>query len=86
MPSTNFWDASNWDVKRMPCRSDRVIFPAESSSAVALHPGATNLREMVLPQTGELLLAQNGELAITGLHDGTNCPGEGANFQIAYYF
>jgi len=79
MPSTNYWDVNNWDMKRLPCRSDRVIFPADSSSAVSLHPGATNLREMVLPLTGEVLLAPNGELTVTGQHDSlANCPGEGA--------
>lgn len=81
MPSTNYWDASNWDVKRIPCRNDLVIFPADSSSAVALHPGATSLREMVLPLTGEVLLAQFGELTFSGKQvvANANCPGECKN-------
>jgi len=79
MPNTNYWDATNWDVKRIPCLSDRVIFPAEMTAAVALHPGATRLRELVLPLTGEILLAKSGELNLLGQVNSlaANCPGEG---------
>ncbi|XP_065331558.1 protein amnionless [Cloeon dipterum] len=81
MPSTNYWDVKNWDVKRIPCRNDRVIFPQDSAAAVALHPGATNLREMVLPLTGEVLLASNGDLNVVGQQDNLGgCEGEEVEF------
>ncbi|XP_059488087.1 protein amnionless isoform X2 [Neocloeon triangulifer] len=79
MPNTNYWDPMNWDVKRMPCRNDLVIFPSSLSASIALHPGATSVKGIVLPTTGELLLS-NGDLILTGLQNASGCIGEDVEF------
>ncbi|KAF4524648.1 hypothetical protein B566_EDAN013758 [Ephemera danica] len=80
-PNTNFWNPENWDLKRSPCRSDLVQFPATAEVAVSLHAGTTALREIVLPINGELVLAE-GQLLVTGLSGTTSagCPGEELTF------
>lgn len=82
--NTNYDNPLNWDLARVPCSTDRVIFPSQIEAAVQFRDGSTVVKEMVLPSNGEIMLPLTCSLAIGGnsvLKD--KCPGQG-NKQFIY--
>jgi hypothetical protein len=76
--NTNYDNPLNWDLARVPCSTDRVIFPSQIESAVQFKDGRTVMKEMVLPSNGEILLPLTGSLTIGGDSiPKDKCPGEG---------
>jgi len=78
MRNTNYDNPSNWNLARVPCSTDRVIFPSQMEVAVQFKDGSTMVKEMVLPSNGEIMLPLTGSLTIGGnsiLQD--KCPGQG---------
>jgi hypothetical protein len=78
MWNTNYDNKLNWNLARVPCSTDRVIFPSQIEVAVQFKDGRTTVREMVLPSSGEIMLPLTGSLDIGGnsvLKD--KCPGQG---------
>lgn len=76
--NTNYDNPHNWDLGRVPCSTDRVIFPSQIESAVQFKDGRTVLTEIVLPSNGEIMLPLTGSLIIGG--DSVpkdKCPAEG---------
>lgn len=77
-PNTNYDNANNWDLARLPCSTDRVIFPSQLESAVQFRDGSTTLRELVLPTNGEIMLPLTGSVTINGdSRPEQECRGEG---------
>ncbi|PSN48330.1 hypothetical protein C0J52_03412 [Blattella germanica] len=75
--NTDFDNPNNWDPQRLPCKTDRAIFPAQLQSAVSLVVDSTKVGELVLPSNGELILPLTGTLQITGNRKSTSdCPVE----------
>ncbi|XP_075225313.1 amnion associated transmembrane protein [Lycorma delicatula] len=75
--NTNFNNSLNWDLGRVPCSQDNVIFPRRMSFVVRLPEGETILRQLVLPPDGELLLPFNGKLLMSNLNDNSDeCHGK----------
>lgn len=44
IPDTKFDNPNNWNMKRVPCEKDRVVFPSSMDIAVALPTGTTIIR------------------------------------------
>jgi len=78
MRNTNYDNPHNWNLARVPCSTDRVIFPSQIEVAVQFKDGSTAVKGMVLPSNGEIMLPLNGSLTIVG--DSVRkdkCPGQG---------
>lgn len=78
MRNTNYDNPRNWNLARVPCSTDRVIFPSQIDVAVQFKDGSTMVKELVLPSNGEIMLPLTGSLNIGGdsvLKD--KCPGQG---------
>lgn len=78
MRNTSYDNPQNWNLARVPCSTDRVIFPSQIEVAVMFKDGSTVVKEMVLPSNGEIMLPLTGSLTIGGgsvLKD--KCPGQG---------
>ncbi|KAJ9578733.1 hypothetical protein L9F63_005095, partial [Diploptera punctata] len=76
IPNTNYNNPSNWDLQRVPCQADRVIFPSYLQSAVRIPDGSTIIQELVLPSEGEIILPFTGSLEVTGKSSSKDCTGE----------
>jgi len=78
MRNTSYDNPHNWNLARVPCSTDRVIFPSQIEVAVQFKDGSTVVKEVVLPSNGEIMLPLTGSLTIGGgsvLKD--KCPGQG---------
>lgn len=84
--NTNYNNTKNWNTNRLPCVNDRVIFKASLGFAVSLPEGDTNIGELVLPSSGEIVFPMNGKLSISGGKVlSKSCQAEG-NFSLFTYY
>ena len=81
IPNTNYDNPSNWDLQRVPCQTDKVIFPSYLQSTVQFRDGSTVMKELVLPSDGEIILPITGSLEVTGKSTSKECTGEGKRGQ-----
>uniref|UniRef100_A0A1B6CBN0 Protein amnionless n=1 Tax=Clastoptera arizonana TaxID=38151 RepID=A0A1B6CBN0_9HEMI len=70
----------NWDVGHVPCGADHVLFPERMNFAVEL-PSVMVTPELVLPNSGEIILSETGSIEISTTPV-LNCKGEDATFKI----
>ncbi|XP_072032510.1 protein amnionless-like [Amphiura filiformis] len=72
-------NAANWDVGRVPCAQDKVIF-TDQTSVVFLQVNGT-MREVVLPTNGEVVLANTMTIAFSDYSDvDPQCNGQDVTF------
>ncbi|KAG8181757.1 hypothetical protein JTE90_018065 [Oedothorax gibbosus] len=77
---TNFDNSRNWEGGRLPCKNDRVIFPASNAFAVFM-PDSYSVAEMVLPLNGEFIFPDNATFVINGRGSPEgSCVGENIQF------
>ncbi|CAH1792522.1 unnamed protein product [Owenia fusiformis] len=79
IPNTDFNNPSNWDLGRVPCKNNRIVFP-ESAPLVYMQSNTT-LMNIVLPSNGEIVLGDYVTLGFSDKIDtSATCRGGDANF------
>ncbi|XP_067681019.1 protein amnionless-like [Haliotis asinina] len=75
LQSTNFNSPNNWNAGRAPCGNDVVLIPDESP--VVYVQTNTTLKELILPDNGEVIFGKNSILAFTSASDPNCAPFDG---------
>lgn len=82
IPGANYDIAENWDPKRVPCESDRILFSQIFDEELYVAKKNILVREILLPRTGNIILEKDGMIQLT--NDAIkypDCPGGDVTFK-----
>lgn len=78
----NYESAENWDPKRVPCESDRIIYSKIFDEEVFLSKQNILVREILLPRTGNIILKKEAVIELSSdAIQYPNCPGGDVTFK-----
>ncbi|XP_070577931.1 protein amnionless-like [Ptychodera flava] len=80
LPNTNYDNPKNWNVSRLPCPMDNVVFGRQDETVSVYLQSNSTLREMILPTDGVIVLANDMILTFTDESSDPSCKGEDVEF------
>ncbi len=79
IPDVNFNNPQNWDGGKLPCANNRIIFP-DTVNAVLLQTSISSVKEIILPNNGQLVMLNNMNLSFSDTPSDADCNSEDINF------
>ncbi|XP_002737155.1 protein amnionless-like [Saccoglossus kowalevskii] len=77
IPNTNYDNPNNWNVGRLPCHNDHIIWTEDVSVFLQTN---TTMRELTLPLNGVITLADNTVLSLSDQDVDPECEGTDVEF------